>query len=403
MPLNTGQQAAKDLIFDFIDDPDARVFNFVGPAGTGKTYTLGDISHTIEGQAELCHALGVHKDYTNIEFTATTNKAAKVITEATKIDTGTIYSRLGIKLVNDFQTGDKKLNFSTSKFEEGKLIIVVDESSYLDERMFKAILKLMPNCKLIFTQDPYQLQSVKGSIPPIEEYAGQWTAELTQVQRSSGKLAELTMYLRECVRLQEDPNFDADNKQIFLIDDDRFMDRIDSLFGSDWQPNTARILTYTNKQAQAYNQYLRDFRKQESVFCSGDFVIVNEFCRGFSTDAELLLTNEADSIRRHMGLEYKYFAMGEKGLAVPLNYTKFHAMVEEARKAKDWYKYFALKEFFIDLRDPYAMTTHKAQGSTYEHSLVDFTDFTSCRNWDTKRRLAYVGVSRASQQFIGCL
>ena len=403
MPLNPGQQAAEDKIFEFINDPDARVFEFIGPAGTGKTFTLGHLSKTIEGQANLCHALGIRKDYTAIEFTATTNKAAKVISDSTGISTGTIYSRLGIKLINDFQTGDKKLNFARSQMELGKLIIVVDESSYLDERMFKAILKLMPDCKLIFTQDPYQLQSVKGNTPPITEHAGQWTSELTKVQRSSGALADLTMYMRDCVRLGEDPNFEADNKQIFLYDEDHFMDRIDSLFGADWKPETARILTYTNKQAQAYNQYLREFRKQEPVFCSGDFVVVNEFCRGFATDSELLLTDEADQISRYMGLEYKYFAMGDKGLAVPLDYTKFHAVVEEARKDKDWHKYFALKEFFIDLRDPYAMTTHKAQGSTYEHSLVDFTDFTSCRNWDTKRRLAYVGVSRASQQFIGCL
>ena len=51
--LNTGQETAKKQIFDFIDS-DAQVFNFVGPAGTGKTYLLGDISHALEGQANLC-------------------------------------------------------------------------------------------------------------------------------------------------------------------------------------------------------------------------------------------------------------------------------------------------------------------------------------------------------------
>ena len=99
MPLNPGQQAAEDKIFEFINDPDARVFEFIGPAGTGKTFTLGHLSKTIEGQANLCHALGIRKDYTAIEFTATTNKAAKVISDSTGIPTGTIYSRLGIKFL----------------------------------------------------------------------------------------------------------------------------------------------------------------------------------------------------------------------------------------------------------------------------------------------------------------
>lgn len=399
--LNTGQETAKKQIFDFIDS-DAQVFNFQGPAGTGKTHLLGNISHTLEGQANICKALGVSKNYTSIDFTATTNKAAKVISDATDHETNTIYSRLNVTMMNDYQTGDKKLNFAKAAYVNEHLVVVIDEASYLDERMYKAIKRLMPNCKLIFTQDPYQLQSVRGSRPDISQDAGEWQTELTQVMRSSGALSDLTMYMRDCVKNEEDPNIKPDDKQIFLLEDDGFMDRIDSLFGMDWELNTARVLTYTNKQAQAYNQYIRELRKQESVFCEGDFVIVNEFCRGFATDSEIRLSDETGIINKEFGLEYKFFRMGEKGLAVPLDYQAFHQKVKQFKDEKDWINYFGIKEFFVDLRDPYAMTTHKAQGSTYQHSLVDFTDFKSCRSWDTKRRLAYVGVSRASQQFIGC-
>lgn len=400
--LNEGQEIAKHKILDFVDDPDARVFNFKGPAGTGKTFTLGDISHALEGQATLCKALGVDKKYTSMEFTATTNKAAKVMRDAINKDAGTIYSRLKIGIMPDFQTGDKKLNFKKAVYEYAPLVVVIDEASYLDVRMYEAIKRMMPECKFIFTQDPYQLQSVRGSKPGIEQEAGEWTAELTEVMRSSGALSDLTTYMRNCVRDEKDPTIDPDDKQIFLLENDDFLDRVDSLFNKDWQLNDARILTFTNNQAQEYNKYLRNLRGQEEVFCSGDFVIVNEFCRGFATDTELMLCNEQDRIERAFGIEYKHFSMGENGLAVPLNLDHFHAVLKQAKDDKDWVKFFEMKEFFVDIRDPYAMTTHKAQGSTYKHSLVDFRDFKSCRNPDTKRRLAYVGVSRASQQFIGC-
>jgi len=168
--------------------------------------------------------------------------------------------------------------------------------------MYKAIKRLMPNCKLIFTQDPYQLQSVRGSRPNIAQDAGEWQAELTQVMRSSGALSDLTMYMRDCVKNEEDPDIKPDNKQIFLLEDDSFMDRIDSLFGADWELNTARVLTYTNKQAQAYNQYIRELRKQESVFGEGDFVIVNEFCRGFATDSEIRLLTKLELLIKNSDL-----------------------------------------------------------------------------------------------------
>ena len=93
--------------------------------------------------------------------------------------------------MNDYQTGDKKLNFAKAIYVNDHLVVVIDEASYLDARMYKAIKRLMPNCKLIFTQDPYQLQSVRGSRPDIAQDAGKWQAELTQVMRSSGALSDL--------------------------------------------------------------------------------------------------------------------------------------------------------------------------------------------------------------------
>ena len=43
--------------------------------------------------------------------------------------------------------------------------------------------------------------------------------------------------------------------------------------------------------------------------------------------------------------------MGEKGLAVPLDYEAFHRKVKQFKDEKDWINYFGIKEFFVDLRD----------------------------------------------------
>ena len=64
---------------------------------------------------------------------------------------------------------------------------------------------------------------------------------------------------------------------------------------------------------------------------------------------------------------------------------------------RDWATFYLLEETVADLRSGYAMTTHSAQGSSFNNVFFVVDDFNAAKyqNKDTYCRLRYVGITRA--------
>lgn len=85
---------------------------------------------------------------------------------------------------------------------------------------------------------------------------------------------------------------------------------------------------------------------------------------------------------------------------------RFQADVMALAKEKKWAKYWALQEGYAQIEYSYAMTAHKAQGSTFVNTWVDLPNFQNNRSQNTARigkvrqaaQLAYVGASRAQSR-----
>ena len=85
---------------------------------------------------------------------------------------------------------------------------------------------------------------------------------------------------------------------------------------------------------------------------------------------------------------------------------KLAKIAQMAKKEKDykkrkkmWENFFALKEFFADVKYTFASTIHKLQGSTYETVYIDLFGLSNNRyiNYDQLYRLVYVAITRASK------
>ena len=61
---------------------------------------------------------------------------------------------------------------------------------------------------------------------------------------------------------------------------------------------------------------------------------------------------------------------------------------------KLWKKFWEHKDLFHDLKYAYALTVHRAQGSTYENVWVDYTDILMNRNRKEAFQCLYVACSR---------
>lgn len=77
-----------------------------------------------------------------------------------------------------------------------------------------------------------------------------------------------------------------------------------------------------------------------------------------------------------------------------------------ARKEKDykkrkkmWENFFALKEFFADVKYTFASTIHKLQGSTYDTVYIDLFSLSANTYIDRDQlyRLVYVAMTRAAK------
>lgn len=77
---------------------------------------------------------------------------------------------------------------------------------------------------------------------------------------------------------------------------------------------------------------------------------------------------------------------------------KFYEALQRYHKAGDNFGYWKLKESFLDIRLPYAVTCHKLQGSTFNRVLICGEDIMAVWEKDTRAKCAYVAVTRATEK-----
>jgi hypothetical protein len=81
-----------------------------------------------------------------------------------------------------------------------------------------------------------------------------------------------------------------------------------------------------------------------------------------------------------MGLPCWQLTLDNGGaIPVPKNPAAFKAQLDELKKTKQHGKYWLLKELVAEVTYAYALTGHRAQGSTYRYAFVDVADLARCK------------------------
>ena len=84
-----------------------------------------------------------------------------------------------------------------------------------------------------------------------------------------------------------------------------------------------------------------------------------------------------------------------------LHDQKAEALAQAARMdRRKWRTFWDFKEAFHKVRHSYAITAHRAQGSTYEAAFVDWKDILSNRNRSEAFRCLYVACTRPKRELI---
>lgn len=429
--LNQGQQEAKDRMFAFLLGPEKEMV-LSGPAGTGKTYLLGQLKdEVLPRYYETCKVMGVPAIYNQVIMTATTNPAAAVLGEATESETSTIHSFLGLKVMDDWKTGKTKLIRTNRSIVHQNLILVIEEAYQADSILHKIINECTHNCKIIYVGDHCQLAPVMEAVSPITRL-GVPVAKLTQPVRNADQpaLMGICQQLRNTVEtgifnpIQEVPGV------IDWLDDEQMQGTIAEYFTE--QNNEVRILAYTNERVIAYNNHIRGVRMLPPQYQVGE-LLVNASTMMFGNKM-LSVEEQIEVLAQSDETVYDYIAMDNgtevtlevrvcdirarrgdvySGVRVPVDRDHYLALIKFFGNMKKWPTYFKLKNEYPDFRPRDAATVHKAQGSTYDTVFIDLENLSTCHNPVTAARLLYVAFSRArnrvflygelAEKYGGCL
>lgn len=466
--LNEEQSLAFDALQLFIETPTDEMFKFEGYAGTGKTYTITKF-------IEYCMALRrtdiktdnpQKKGYgkPEIALTAPTNKAVQVLRESSdrglikQVSFDTIHALLGLKeQIND--SGEVEFrNDSQSSFMmkiEDKQIVVIDESSMLQDDLFYEIKRYAPSKKIIFMGDPFQIPPVgKEDCEPFlnadkHNIIG-FKLEKIMRQKNGSSIIDLSMYIR-LTNNHEFQQFASDEVSVLSSENEK--ERIAALVNVVVRskefvdnPGLMKLISWRNSKVKQYNAYVRSIYfsyaypklNQNLRVLPNDRMITNQpyAIEVENKDFEIILTtNQEFTVKRYrISDECFKHIKGDATLrfydCIVETYDSYEDKIvekkvrilhEDSDKEFDsilltlknaamyapankrgffWREYYSFARTFCKCDYSYAITAHKSQGSTYDIAVVDSNDILLNQNHKESRRILYTAVTRAKNKLI---
>ena len=412
--LNSEQESAIHEIVEWVNNPlsTSKYMILGGYAGTGKSSitkiivkSLGNISHVL---------------------TAPTNKAVKVLKNINETsDCMTIYSLLGLKMEQseDKMTLEKALRDKVGRYD----LIILDECGMVNSELLAYINEVVSvyGCKVLFVGDPAQLNPIGE---PISSVWGNYPlVKLTKVERHDNQVLDFVTEIRTVpIRELKIRNANKDGEGVFVCSHKEFMKQIEEAATSGkFVGSETRALAWRNKTVDDLNKFIRNKIFGDSakeIWLKNDLVV---FTSPFGENNEITVDDEgvilSATVTNHKKLkDIKIYSidmrindeynttipvihpdskdsLNEKLMALALE-AKNLKMNKEFKKASlTWKKYWEMKNSFADIRYGYALTVHRAQGSTYTNVYVDVNDILSNGNVRESRRCLYVAATRPSK------
>lgn len=410
--LNADQQAAEEGFFKFLFSSKSEM-GISGAGGTGKTFLLGHlIDRILPKYKQMAELVGMKADYDEVVFTATTNKAAEVMAQATGRPCQTIHSFLHLTVYNDNESGKSQLKKTKNWEIHCNKIIVIDESGMIDYPLLQLLREGTHKCKIIFLGDHCQLAPVGEPFSSVWNSSIEFHKLTIPMRATEPALLDLCARLRHTVETGEFGDLQLVPGIVDHYDAKQMQNALDTLFIEKHHNN--RILCYTNARAVKYNEYIRGIRQIPELYAEGEELVNTYMCR-IGRD-RISVEQEVTIAKRHGGKEITLLdgstldcvladlSLGYGGnlyyVPLPADRDHFDSLVKYYRKQKLWKMYFHLLESFPDLRPKDSSTTHKAQGSTFDDVYIDIGDLSTCRNPRIAAQLLYVAVSRARKRVI---
>jgi exodeoxyribonuclease-5 len=450
--LNEDQSESFEKLRDYISSSSDDIYVLKGWAGTGKTFT---ISVLVRYVLEVMYP---NKKY-KIAVTGPTNKSVRVIRKTSgikhpRVIFQTIHKLLGLTERITLDGKQEFVNQGTPPQIDSVRLLIIDEVSMLNDDLFEMILEYRGKTKIICMGDPAQIPPVgrPDCIPFREELYDKYRIHPLQLrtimrQNKGNPIIDISVKIRQNIESRRNPvepvttKLENDEGVEFLNLNEKetrlnfpsFLERYFKTKKFENNSEYAKIIAWRNKTVASMNQIVRrvifgeDKIKSKiligeklianSPIIEGEFVLFNTNDE-FTVDSfEILKEKKKD--QQGLELELKYYEAvvtylddqdelkkayidilhedSEEDFRWLLNDLKSIA-IEKKGKDKSWIKYYEFMRRFADVGYGYAITCHKAQGSTYDTTFVLEDDIDMNMDIVERNRIKYTSYTRSSRK-----
>jgi hypothetical protein len=452
--LSEEQMAAAEKVMKFVTNPLAEgMLSIEGYAGTGKTFLTTRLSEwmvyaqklSLAVTAPTNKAVQVIRDMSDFEHDHLKHQ--------------TIHSLLGLKMTYDnygrmrFTPSTQDLPDL-----ESKDVLIIDETSMLNKELYDMVREYpLKGVKIIFIGDPAQIPPVKEieSMPFLSKIRTRDKIQLNRLtnimrQAADNPILHYATAIRE-QRLKQTFGYEHETRLhegtgicfISKKDKETIYRLCDLYFCNDifrQYPDFMKVVTWRNITANAVNvkvrrMLYRDVIAEDEVMpkiMQGEKLIADEpiiegqrFIANTNQELEVLsYTIKQTHVRsfiqqREMVNDFfKYYETvvmiygdsspkkeviriihedSEINLHTALEGIKLYTLKlpNGYLRSEGWARYYELKNTFAAIKYNYAITAHKAQGSTYENCMMLEWDMTENPNYLEANRIKYVAATRA--------
>jgi exodeoxyribonuclease V len=404
-----------------------------GYAGTGKTYTVGHIVSDARSRG------------LSVLVVAPTHKALAQVRARLPggVETATAHRALGLRVVDsdDGTQGATPTQDAMLPFYD---LVVVDEASMISSAIYEGIQRERGNARVLWVGDPAQLPPVGETESPVfARVAAQ--VRLTEVVRQAQDSGILALSLRIRQRIERGERVTIDDVREHEGADLQVMQggtaAVATLTAGAMRAGCVPLaIAWTNAAVESLTQQIRAQRRGGDTrpYVPGDRVTFGRpyrityldgegeeryFFIHTSTCATVLYVSPPQRDHRRVDCVSLCLLLDESGeridVTAPLDRLALATAVETARRNQGHYNsrrrraggttederafrlwrsmHYSLRDSYADLRDMYASTAHKAQGSTVDAAVIHWDDCSKNPDAAEAARLLYVAITRASR------
>jgi len=451
--LNTEQIQLKTILLDWIKNNDTGYYGVLGAGGTGKTTVVCNVLADIKESVIFLGA--TNKVVTVLKESLISNGVDNPTTK-------TIDSFLGFRIVKDHENKNT-ITYRLPSAKQIPDIIVIDEVSMITFQKIEQIEKLATKCKIILLGDYLQLPPIEEEKSNVVRNpdgflisrvftklldTNSFTLTIQNRQRLDSEMGQLIANFRNFMDKKIDPKLLANKKNnnvdilFFKTKDKSLKDYIKendavavcfknlTVLSLNWLIGSTKSMRKDYRLNEInvgdklmFDQfYIHEEKQRKTQFYTSNIVKVKgietnceEKFKIKSTITKNIIYNKitvVDEYSHESEIRYIHGGLyGQNGGGVSssvygqrttyLKHIKEGKNVEENKKfLKDLNTRFSdYQNSFAKLKRPYAITCHKAQGSTYKNVIIPVYDFYSL-NYKDANQLLYVAMSRAKEKII---